>query len=69
MRTYSEETAREIDNAVRGLVSGAFARARSILQANHTLLEESAKRLLQQETLDEEQLKELAARVRLAPAA
>ena len=69
VRTYSEETAREIDNAVRGLVSGAFARARSILQANHTLLEESAKQLLQQETLDEEQLKELAARVRLAPAA
>lgn len=68
VRKYSEETAREIDNAVRGLVSGAFARARSILQANHNLLEESAKRLLQQETLDEEQLKEFAARVRLTAA-
>jgi cell division protease FtsH len=50
-RLYAEETAREIDVAVRELVEGAFERARGILLRNRALLEESAKELLAKETL------------------
>jgi cell division protease FtsH len=50
-RLYAEETAREIDVAVRGLVESAFGRARGILLANRPLLDESAKALLVRETL------------------
>jgi cell division protease FtsH len=50
-RLYSEETAREIDLAVRELVEGAFRRARQILVVNRGLLDESARELLARETL------------------
>jgi cell division protease FtsH len=66
VRKYSEETAREIDRAVRELVGKAFRRAREILEANRGLLDESARLLLERETLDEEELKAVAARVRAA---
>jgi cell division protease FtsH len=55
-RTYSEETAREIDCAVRNLVGRAFEQARSLLGEHRDLLESSAARLLEQETLDRETL-------------
>ncbi|MGC4069537.1 MAG: ATP-dependent zinc metalloprotease FtsH [Polyangiaceae bacterium] len=58
-RLYSEDTAREIDCAVRKLVTTAFVRAEEILRTNRELLERSAKRLLDKETLDGEELAEL----------
>jgi cell division protease FtsH len=66
VRKYSEETARKIDRAVRDLVRKAFDRAREILQSNRALLDESANRLLEQETLDEGDLKAFATRIRHA---
>jgi cell division protease FtsH len=66
VRKYSEETAREIDRAIRELVGQAFLRARGILETNRDLLDESAALLLQKETLDDEELKAIAARVRAA---
>jgi cell division protease FtsH len=63
-RLYAEETAREIDVAVRELVRSAFDRARAILVANRALLDESARALLAQETLGGEALGELLGRVR-----
>jgi cell division protease FtsH len=66
VRKYSEETAREIDRAVRELVGKAFRRAREILEANRGLLDESAALLLERETLDEEALKAFAGRIRAA---
>jgi cell division protease FtsH len=66
VRKYSEETAREIDRAVRNLVGKAFERAREILEANRTLLDESAALLLERETLDEEDLKAFATRIKAA---
>jgi cell division protease FtsH len=66
VRKYSEETAREIDRAVRDLVGKAFRRAREILEANRGLLDESAALLLERETLDEEALKAFAGRIRAA---
>ena len=63
VRKYSEETAREIDRAVRELVGKAFRRAREILEANRNLLDESAGLLLERETLDEEELRAFATRI------
>ena len=55
-RTYSEETAREIDSAVRELLQAAFEQARAILSANREALETGAKELLANEKLDEAEL-------------
>jgi cell division protease FtsH len=63
-RLYSEETAREIDLAVRELVEGAFRRARTILAGNQALLEEGAKALLARETLSGDALEATLGRVR-----
>jgi cell division protease FtsH len=59
-RDYSEETAREVDCAVRDLVSQAFERAVAILEAHRDALEETAERLLETETLSGEELPVLA---------
>ena len=56
-RSYSEETAREIDCAVREIVARAFERSSAILASRRPLLEESARDLLARETLDEADLK------------
>jgi cell division protease FtsH len=55
----SEETARRIDEAVRGLIMGIFARTSRLLQANRAVLERCAQRLLEKETLEEAELREL----------
>jgi len=55
-RLYAEETAREIDVAVREIVQGAFDRARGILVRNRALLDEGARQLLARETLADAEL-------------
>jgi cell division protease FtsH len=67
-RSYSEDTAREVDQAVRAIVDDAFARARDLLSRNRATLEEGAKLLLARETLGEEDLGPLFRRVRGAAA-
>jgi cell division protease FtsH len=62
-RRYSEETAREIDCAVRKIVDTAYTRAIKILELNRGLLEEGAKQLLEKETLLEQDLKALFSRL------
>jgi cell division protease FtsH len=66
-RDYSEETAREIDCAVREIVKHAFDKALAILTARRAVLEKSAAALLQKETLGEEELAQI--RAQLAPSA
>jgi cell division protease FtsH len=66
-RQYSEETAREIDCAVRALVEAAFARAVAILTANRAVLERGAKLLLERETLSDAELAPLKAALKPAP--
>jgi cell division protease FtsH len=56
-RDHSEETAREIDCAVRKIVQSAFNRAVEILVRRRTELERGARTLLEKETLTEEDLK------------
>ena len=63
-RSYSEETAREIDLAVRDAVETAFQRARAVIVANRAALEDSARELLQRETLADAALAAVLARVR-----
>jgi cell division protease FtsH len=63
-RLYAEETAREIDVAVREIVDGQFQRARSLLIRNRAVLEESAKELLAKETLADQELAKVLGRVR-----
>ena len=50
-RDFSEQTASEVDCAVRDLVTEAFERAVEILEAHRNSLAESAERLLVKETL------------------
>jgi cell division protease FtsH len=59
-REFSEETAREIDCAVRDLVTEAFDTALACLHKYRRQLDEGATRLLAQETLTREELPVLA---------
>jgi cell division protease FtsH len=59
-RRYSEETAKEIDRAVREISGRAFASAVSILSRNRRVLEEGARELLEKETLSEADIAVLA---------
>ena len=62
-RSYSEETAREIDCAVREIVAHAFSRSSTILTGKKLILEDTARDLLSRETLDEADLKAIQTRV------
>jgi len=58
-REYSEETAREIDVAVREIVKAAYEKALAILSREKRALEAWAQKLLEKETLVEAELDEL----------
>ena len=58
-RDYSDDTAREIDTAVRTIIQDAFNKAMGILEQSRDVLEEGARQLLDQETLGEAELKAL----------
>ena len=55
-REYSEQTAREIDVAVRDIVRAAHDKALAVLQRDKETLERGAKLLLEKETLTETEL-------------
>jgi cell division protease FtsH len=58
-RPYSDETAREIDAEVRGIIQAAFDTAAGLLEERRHLLDRCARKLLEKETLDEAELREL----------
>jgi cell division protease FtsH len=62
-REYSEQTAREIDVAVREIVKAAHEKAMGILSRERKLLESWAAKLLEKETLAEAELAELRASI------
>ncbi len=64
-RDYSEATAEEIDREVRRLLDDAYAKAKDVLVAHREHLEAIAKALLEYETLDGLQLKEILKHGRL----
>jgi cell division protease FtsH len=58
-QTYSEHTARRIDDEVRGMMTRAYDAARSILGANIHILHSVAQRLIERETLEREEFARL----------
>ena len=67
-KDYSEDTAREIDIAVKRLIDEAYARAKQLLSERRSLLEEGAKLLLEKETLTPEDFPALVQVKPTAPA-
>jgi cell division protease FtsH len=65
-REYSEQTAREIDVAVREIVEAVYQKTRTLLVRERALLERWAQKLLERETLAEDELGELKASLRPA---
>lgn len=58
-RSYSEQTAWQIDEAVRELINEAFERATAILERHRQLLDDTAQQLLEKETLTADELPSL----------
>ena len=54
---YSDDTSREIDNEIKRLIDEAYAAAEGILLKNRDRMEQMAKRLLDIEVLEDEELK------------
>ena len=54
---YSEQTAVEIDQEVRGIVQAQYVKVRELLSANKHKLENLANALIERETLDAEEIK------------
>jgi cell division protease FtsH len=61
-RDFSEDTAATIDEEVSDLVSVAYTRATQVLTQNRSVLDELAEMLVDQETVDAEDLQELLMR-------
>ena len=57
VRQYSEETARRIDEAVRGLIEEQYARVKALLVERREVLERVAQALLDRETLSGEEFR------------
>ncbi len=58
-RELSEQTLRAIDEAVRNIIGQVFERAYGLLAANRAVLDRCAKALLENETLEEDDLRAL----------
>lgn len=56
-KTYSDETAKEIDECVKRLIMQAYLKAYDFLKSHRSVLEKSANTLKSKETLNEEDLK------------
>ena len=58
-RNYSEKTSEEIDQEVRRIADDLYAHAKGILTSRRSELERIAQKLIQNETLDRQQLQAL----------
>jgi cell division protease FtsH len=58
-RDYSDETAKVIDDEVESLITEASVRARTVIKANLAKLEALKERLLEKETVEAEEVKEV----------
>jgi cell division protease FtsH len=66
-RRYSDETAHAIDQAVQHIVQASFDRTVAILMDHRGLLERGANMLLEKETLDDTELRELEDEIHTLP--
>jgi cell division protease FtsH len=67
-RGISEQTAREIDEAVRHILDEQYDRAKQLLTERRAVLEEGAKVLLEKETIEGRELAELLRKHGFEPA-
>jgi cell division protease FtsH len=58
-KAYSEDTAREIDQEVRKLIDGSYAKVKEMLTQNQERLRTLAKVLLEKETLEGEEIRKV----------
>ena len=58
-RTHSEQTAREIDEEIQHIIEQAQAKVRDILDARRSALVALAEKLIEQETIDTDELREV----------
>ena len=58
-KPYSEKTAELIDEEIAQFANEAAKRAEAVLKANHKVLDRVAEALLEKETLEEEDLKNI----------
>jgi|SRR5208283_1619104 len=68
-KDYSEKTAEEIDDEVKGFVINAYERARKVLLGNRDLLDTLAYALLEKETIEGHEIDVMIEEVRAARAA
>ncbi len=68
-RTYSEQTAREIDNEVKDLIKEAAERAEKVIVANKSFLKKLADKLLEIETVEAKEVNEILAKTKMPAAA
>jgi cell division protease FtsH len=68
-RKLSEDTNRAIDQAIREILDSAFERAMTLLRLHREVLEAGARKLLEQETLEEPDLRAIEASLGNADAA
>jgi cell division protease FtsH len=66
-KDFSEDTARIIDAAIKSLVNGAYERARNLLDAHRHQLQALAQALLDNETLDGQEIDNLLAKPKEPP--
>jgi cell division protease FtsH len=60
-REYSDETAKVIDDEVESLITEAANRARAVIKANRDLIDKLKDRLIEKETIEAEEVKQLLA--------
>lgn len=58
-KDYSEETAREIDNEVKRIIDVSYLRVKARLTEKRDLLEKIAQTLLEKETIEGEELRQI----------
>jgi cell division protease FtsH len=58
----SEETARRLDQEIEKVITGGYDTARDLLDRNRTAVKAMAEALLEQESLEADELKEILAR-------
>jgi cell division protease FtsH len=68
-KDYSERVAQEIDSEVKRIIDEAYARAKNIIDTNREKLEMVAAKLLEYETLDGEQVREIVHKGTFTPPA
>jgi cell division protease FtsH len=66
-KDYSENIAQEIDAEVKRIIDEAYARAKNLIETNRDKLEMIAQKLLEYETLDGEQVREIVTKGTFTP--